>query len=100
MFDSTSRYYTIATAQLSVIDRDGQTRLIAFKRRRFIPTLDGTITLVEHLVTQGDRLDNITAHYIGDPTQFWRICDANLALNPDELTDEAGESIRIALPKF
>ncbi len=100
MFDSTSRYYTIATAQLTVIDRDGQTRLIAYKRRRFIPALEGTVTLVEYLVSQGDRLDNITAPYVGDPTQFWRICDANLALNPDELTDEPGKSIRIALPKL
>ena len=63
-------------------------------------TLAGTVTLVEHLVGQSDRLDNITALYLGDPTQFWRICDANLALNPDELTDEPGETIRIALPKL
>ena len=36
-------------------------------------------------VTEGDRLDNITARFLGDPTQFWRVCDANLALLPDEL---------------
>lgn len=100
MFDPTSRYYNIATAQLTVTDRDGQSRVIAYKRRRFIPALDGTVTIVEHLVTQGERLDNITTRYLGDPTQFWRVCDANLALNPDELTDEPGEAIRIALPKL
>ncbi|RPI88962.1 MAG: LysM domain-containing protein, partial [Planctomycetaceae bacterium] len=53
-----------------------------------------------HLVTEGDRLDNITARYLGDPTQFWRVCDANLVLLPDELSDEPGESIRIALPRL
>ena len=100
MFEPTSRYYPIETAKMTITDRDGQTRVIAYKRRRFIPSLDGTVTIVEHLVTAGDRLDNITARYLGDPVQFWRVCDANLALEPDELTDEPGESIRIALPKF
>ena len=37
---------------------------------------------------QGDRLDNIAARYLGDPEQFWRICDANGAMRPDELTDD------------
>ena len=56
------------------------------------------VTLVEHMVTRGDRLDLITARYIGDPTQFWRVCDANDVLRPDELTQEVGFRIRIALP--
>ena len=100
MFDPTSRYYIIETVKMTVTDSDGQARVIAYKRRRFIPPLEGTVTIVEHLVTEGDRLDNITARYLGDPAQFWRVCDANLALLPDELTDEPGESIRIALPRL
>jgi hypothetical protein len=56
------------------------------------------VTLVEHAVTRGDRLDLITARYLGDPTQFWRVCDANDVLSPDELTREVGIRIRIALP--
>jgi hypothetical protein len=48
-------------------------------------------------VAQGDRLDTITARYLGDPTQFWRICDANDTLRPDEL-EEPGRTVRIALP--
>lgn len=100
MFEPTSRYIAIETAKMTLTDRDGRPRVIAYKRRRFVPSLDGTVTIVEHLVAEGDRLDNITARYLGDPTQFWRVCDANLVLLPDELTDEPGESIRIALPKF
>src|SRR5580765_715677 len=100
MFDPTSRYYTIETVKMTVTDRDGQARVIAYKRRRFIPSLEGTVTIVEHFVAEGDRLDNITARYLGDPIQFWRVCDANLVLLPDELTDELGESIRIALPRL
>ena len=50
-------------------------------------------------MTQGDRLDNITAQYLGDPEQFWRICDANNVLAPNELTDTLGRIIRITLPE-
>ena len=28
------------------------------------------------------------AQYLGDPEQFWRICDANGAMRPEELTEE------------
>jgi nucleoid-associated protein YgaU len=47
---------------------------------------------------QGDRLDNLAARYLGDPEQFWKICDANNVLRPDELTEEIGRVVRIALP--
>jgi hypothetical protein len=56
------------------------------------------VTLFEHTVTQGERLDNIAAQYLGDPEQFWRICDANAVLRPDELTDTTGRRIRITMP--
>ncbi len=100
MFETTSRYYNIETAKLTVTDADGQPRVIAYKRRRFVPSGAGTLTLLEHTVTQGERLDNITARYLGDPLQFWRVCDANNVLRPDELTDEVGRIIRIAMPQL
>ncbi len=98
MFDTSSRYYKIEDTTLSVKDGDGRERIIVYKRRRFIPSSGGTTTLVEHTVIQGERLDNITARYLGDPTLFWRLCDSNLILNPDELTAESGRMIKIALP--
>ena len=100
MFESTSRYYSIETATLTMIDSDGQERIIAYKRRRFIPSDKDQTTLVEHTVVQGDRLDNIAARYVGDPTQFWRICDANDVLQPEELTDDIGRVIEIKAPKI
>jgi hypothetical protein len=48
---------------------------------------------------QGDRLDNLTAKYLGDPEQFWRLCDANNALQPEELTDTVGRRVRITMPE-
>ena len=100
MFETTSRYATIETVTMEVTDADGTTRTIAYKRRRFIPPSGDAATLVEHTVVQGERLDNITARYLADPTQFWRVCDANEALLPDELTDEAGRAIKIGMPQL
>ena len=58
-------------------------------------------TLAEHPITRGDRLDLVTARYLGDPTQFWRVCDANLVIHPDELVaaDRIGERLRIPVPQ-
>jgi hypothetical protein len=98
MFETNSRYYNVETVKMTVTGSDGQPRVIAYKRRRFIASSSGTVTLVEHAVTRGDRLDLITARYLGDPTQFWRVCDANDVLSPEELTREVGIRIRIALP--
>jgi hypothetical protein len=98
MFEPTSRYAALETVQLMVPDSDGRPRVIAYKRRRLLPPADGATTLVEHTVSQGERLDNITARYLGDPTQFWRVCDANRVLRPDEL-EEVGRVIQIALPQ-
>ena len=99
MFEPTSRYMRIADATLTVLDDSGRPRVIVYKRRRVIPSSEGSTTLVEHTVVQGERLDNITARYLGDPTQFWQVCDANGVLDPAEL-EELGRAVRIALPGF
>ncbi|MEO6740830.1 MAG: LysM domain-containing protein [Chthoniobacteraceae bacterium] len=95
LFPPSSRYHGIETAMME--DADG--RAIVFVRRRFVPLPERFATVQEHTVTQGERLDNIAARYLGDPEQFWRLCDANGALRPDELTDEIGRRLRITLPE-
>ena len=100
MFDSTSRYCKIPIKSISVPDGDGRSREIRYVKRRFIPSAREMTTLTEHTVTEGDRLDVIAARYIGDPTQFWRICDANGAMRPDELTEKIGQRIKISMLKF
>jgi len=99
MFDPTSRYANLETATLTYTDADGVTRVVAYKRRRFIPSPAGQTVLLEHAVVQGERLDSLTARYLGDPTQFWRVCDANLVLRPEEL-EEVGRRIIIAQPQL
>jgi hypothetical protein len=94
LFPITSRYYKIDAATLTTAT--GQT--VAYLRRRFVPPPERFELLQEHWVTEGDRLDNITAHYLGDPEQFWRIADANNAMNPMALTQPIGRKLRITLP--
>lgn len=95
IFPPTSRYHGIDTATLEMLDG----RTIIHMRRRFVPQPERFTILQEHMVVHGDRLDNITAQYLGDPEQFWRICDGNGVLDPDELTEEIGRRIRITLPE-
>jgi hypothetical protein len=95
MFDFTSRYYALETA--TCIAPDG--RLLSYKRRRFLPHGETLTLLAEVPVTQGDRLDLITARTLGDPEQFWRVADANEALNPFDLTAEVGRRLRVPLPE-
>jgi hypothetical protein len=94
-FPNTSRYYQVATATLEL--PGGKT--IIFLRRRFVPDPSRFSLLQEPVVTQGERLDNIAAQYLGDPEQFWRVADANNAMRPEDLTAEPGRRLRITLPE-
>ena len=94
-FPPTSRYYGIETTTLP--SSDGRT--IVFLRRRFLPAPERFALLVEHVVGEGERLDNIAAKHMNEPEAFWRIADANAAMRPDELTETPGRRIRITLPE-
>ena len=95
MFETTSRYYSLETATFATPDG----RILAYKRRRFLPQGDRMPLLVEVTVAQADRLDLITARTLGDPEQFWRLCDANNAMNPPDLTAEPGRTLRVPIPQ-
>lgn len=94
MIGSLSRYSGVAVASHELADG---TR-VSYLRRRFVPPGDRFVLLVEHRVHEGERLDNVTAKYLGDPEQFWRVCDANDAIDPNELTAR-GRTIRITMPE-
>src|SRR5258707_475032 len=95
MFPVTSRYYGIDT---EVYEVPGGRR-IGYLSRRFLPRASNATIIAEHVVTQDERLDNITALYLGDPEQFWRVCDTNNAMQPAEMTAEIGRRLRIPLPQ-
>ncbi len=89
-FDPTSRYSGIALATLQTPGGP-----IVYVTRRFLPRSEQLGAEQYHTVTQGERLDTIAAQYLGDPTQFWRVCDANDALRPEDLTASPGTALRI-----
>ena len=94
-FPATSRYTGVGTA----IYRTASGQPIVYLRRRFVPSAERFDVLQEHRVEDGDRLDRVTARYLGDPEQFWRLCDANEAMHPEELTATIGRILRITLPE-
>lgn len=95
LFPPNSRYHGIETA---AFERSDGTSII-YLRRRFIAPPERFVLLQEHAVTQGERLDTIAARYLGDAEQFWRICDANAAIRPEELIEQVGRRLRITLPE-
>ena len=95
MFAANSRYYSLPTSTYTTPDG----RQISYATRRFLPQPDSFTLLLQHTVTDSDRLDNITNQYLDDPQQFWRISDANDTMSPFDLTATTGETIDIALPQ-
>lgn len=94
-FPPNSRYHATLTATL--VTPDGRT--IVYLRRRFVPPPEHFATLREHQVVQGDRLDRLAATHLGDPEVYYRLCDANRAVRPDELIETVGRKLRITLPE-
>jgi len=95
LFPPSSRYSGVETAKLET----AAGREIVYLRRRIVPQPDRFALIREHVVVQGDRLDNLAAQHLGDPELFWRLCDANRALRPQELTEVVGRRLRITLPE-
>jgi hypothetical protein len=88
MFESSSRYSSLETATCTLPDG----RIVAYEEMDL---------LVEVTVTEGDRLDLIAARTLGDPEIFWRVCDANDAMNPFDLVEdsEIGHKVRVPIPQ-
>lgn len=90
-----SRYSAVSKAEYTTADG----RKIMYLNRRFLPPAESLPLLVEVSWVDGDRLDLIAARTIGDPEQFWRICDANNMMNPFDEPAEPGDRLRVPLPQ-
>jgi hypothetical protein len=95
MFPPNSRYQSIPSTTLTT----PAGKEIVYLLRRFVPSPDLFATIQMHVVVEGDRIDNVSAQSIGDPELYWRICDANRAMRPAELTERIGRALRITLPQ-
>ena len=89
-----SRYASTEIATL--VTPEGQE--IAYLRRRFVPGADRFDEIQAHTVEAHERLDHIAAACLGDAEQFWRLCDKNGVMRPEEL-EAVGRLVRITLPE-
>jgi hypothetical protein len=94
MFFRGSRYEAIADTSITTADG----RIIQYKRMRFIPA-NATPPRSSVRVQSGDRPDLVAYRTIGDPEQFWRLCDLNLVRRPVDLTATAGSAVAIPAPQ-
>jgi len=86
------RYAGIGTDTFE--DEDG-TRVLHL-RRRILPRGDGIAgRRVFEATHMPERLDLVAALTLGDAFAFWRLCDANDAMNPFDLVAECDGTLRI-----
>ena len=71
---------------------------VPFLKRRLCPQTNRFSLLYEVRVVEGDRRDVLVAHHLGDAEVWWRLADANGAVDPRALTDTVGRRLRITLP--
>jgi hypothetical protein len=91
MFTRTSRYNGVP--QAIVTTPSG--REIAYVRLRTIPSPPAFRV---HIVAREDRIDRVAYAYFRDPEQFWRLCDANAAMRPDDLLAEIRRRLNVPMP--
>ena len=94
MFDSQSRYSKLTPETMTAADGT----VITYTSRRFLPQGDALPVLQQVTVIAGDRIDLVTSRTLRDPTQFWRICDANDAMDPLDLADVPGAILVVPIP--
>jgi hypothetical protein len=91
MFAPGSRYEQVPTA---VYVEDGNQR--PYVLLRTFPPAAPTQQL--HEVAENERLDLLAWRSFGDPEQFWRLCDANGVVWPEDL-EVADRRVRLTLPE-
>lgn len=90
MFSKTSRYHDLPERTWRAPDG----REVVYKARRLIRREDTPIESTT-VVGQSERPDVVAARTLGRSELFWKLCDANGALDPWELTEPSGRVLWI-----
>ena len=96
MFDQRSRYRDTENAVYTA--DSGQ--VIVYRRRRILPRVEDMQMRGMVNVIPNERVDHLTARTLGDPLQYWQLCDANPVMNPAELLSESSGSVKVPQPQF
>lgn len=94
MFDPDSRYHDLPTR---TYHRDDG-REVIFKARRLLRQGPTGAALFWEEVAPADRPDLVAQRTLSDPLRFWRLCEANGASDPFELTQGGRKRVRIPQP--
>lgn len=95
---SRSRYDGLPQGRVEVPDGGAGTREVAYLLTRVAGDPARMTPIAWHRVVRGDRLDLVAATYLGDVGAFWRVCDANCALDPDRLVSPDAENSVLVVP--
>jgi hypothetical protein len=91
MFAHTSRYWQLPTA--TYVGPDGRALPYVLLRLFPVPSPTGQ----SYGMRDGNRLDLLAYRLFRDAEQFWRLCDANRGLRPEDL-EAAGQTLIVPLP--
>ena len=91
LFAQSGRYAQVGKAKTTL--EDG--REIAYLKRRRLPQPTDSVSEIAFSTNEDERLDHIAYKYLNDPELFWKIADTNGAMNPLELTEEPGSSLKV-----
>jgi len=92
--NETGRYSSVGTAIWT--SDDGEQ--VLYRLRRFLPDPRSFQVLKEVVVQDGERIDQLAFAQLGSPSQWWRIADANGAIDPYSLTEEPGTRLIVPVP--
>jgi hypothetical protein len=95
-FPPTSRY---SGTPVDAWDPGNGEPAVPFLKRRLCPRGELHALLYEVRIAEGDRRDVLASRHLGDPELWWRLADADGAIDPRELTDPIGRRLRITLPE-
>ena len=92
------RYEGVKVGEADVPDGEGGRRTVRYLRRRRLVDPRDVQPVALHRVDAADRLDLIATRHLGDPLAAWQLADANVALDPEQLTAPGTEGDVLVVP--
>jgi hypothetical protein len=92
-----SRYDGAELGNVLVPDGASGQRLVPYLLARTPKDPATVLPLAWHRVAEDDRIDLIAYHHLGDPQAWWRVCDANAAMDPAALVGPANAGVVIVI---
>jgi hypothetical protein len=91
-FGPSSRY---AGVEVDALEGEGEDPPVPYLHRRLVPDPERFAEQLRVRVVEGDRRDNLAATHLGSVDLWWRLADANGAVDPRGLTQSPGSMLRI-----